>query len=50
MEHLLATEPDFTIQYTHKGNPKPQEYDRADALVVARAGLQDIKNKSLAEE
>jgi len=39
MEHLLATEPDFTIQYTNKGNPKPQEYDRADALVIARAGM-----------
>ena len=45
MEHLLATEPDFTIELTHKGNPKPQEFDRADALVVARAGL-----KLLAEE
>jgi len=50
MEHLLATEPDFTIQYTSKGNPKPQEFDRADALVIARAGLQDIWNKKLAEE
>ena len=39
MEHLLNTEPDFKIQRTHKGNPKPQEFDRADALVVARAGL-----------
>ena len=50
MEHLLATEPDFTIEYTHKGNPKPQEFDRADALVIARAGLQDKKNKKLAAE
>jgi Holliday junction resolvasome RuvABC endonuclease subunit len=46
MEHLLATEPDFTIQYTSKGNPKPQEYDRADALVIARAGM----NLIVAEE
>jgi hypothetical protein len=45
MEHLLATEPDFKIELTHKGNPKPQEFDRADALIVARAGL-----KLLAEE
>lgn len=50
MEHLLATDPYFKIQYTHKGNPKPQEFDRADALVIARAGLQDIKNKKLAAE
>lgn len=46
MEHLLATEPDFTIEYTNKGNPKPQEYDRADALVIARAGM----NLIVAEE
>jgi Holliday junction resolvasome RuvABC endonuclease subunit len=39
MEHLLTTDPDFTIERTHKGNPKPQEFDRADALIVARAGL-----------
>ena len=42
MEHLLATDPDFTIERTHKGNPKPQEFDRADALVIARAGLKDL--------
>jgi Holliday junction resolvasome RuvABC endonuclease subunit len=42
MEHLLATEPDFTIERTHKGNPKPQEFDRADAIVIARAGLKDL--------
>lgn len=48
MEHLLATDPDFTIQRTHKGNPKPQEFDRADALIIARAGLKDIENKALA--
>jgi len=46
MEHLLATEPNFTIEYTNKGNPKPQEYDRADALVIARAGM----NLIVAEE
>ena len=45
MEHLLATDPEFVIERTHQGNPKPQEYDRADALVIARAGL-----KELAEE
>lgn len=45
MEHLLATYPEFKIERTPKGNPKPQEFDRADALVIARAGL-----KELAEE
>ena len=50
MEHLLATDPDFTIEITHKGNPKPQEFDRADALIVARAGLKTIQDEKLAEE
>ena len=45
MDHLLATEPNFTIEYTNKGNPKPQEYDRADALVIARAGMNLIVAK-----
>ena len=50
MEHLLATEPDFTIERTSKGNPKPQEFDRADALVIARAGLQRIWDQKVASE
>jgi len=50
MEHLLETEPDFTIERTSKGNPKPQEYDRADALVIARAGLQRIWDQKVASE
>ena len=29
----------FDILYTKHGNPKPGEYDRADSLVIARAGF-----------
>lgn len=39
MEHLLKNEPGFMVEITHKGNPRPQEFDRADAIVIARAGL-----------
>lgn len=49
MEHLLATDEEFTIERTHRGNPKPQEYDRADALVIARAGLETIRQEKLAK-
>jgi len=42
MEYLLTTDSDFTIERTHRGNPKPQEFDRADALIIARAGLKDL--------
>ena len=38
LEHLLNTEPAFNIEYTKYGNPKPESYDRADAIVVAKAG------------
>ena len=38
LEHLLNTEPAFTIEYTKHGNPKPESYDRADAIVIAQAG------------
>ena len=38
LEHLLETEPAFKIEYTKHGNPKPESYDRADAIVIAKAG------------
>jgi len=38
LEHLLETEGAFKIEYTSHGNPKPESYDRADAIVVAKAG------------
>lgn len=38
LEHLLETEPAFKVEYTRYGNPKPESYDRADAIVIAKAG------------
>jgi len=38
LKYLLDNEPTFKVQYTHKGNPKPESYDRADAIIIARAG------------
>ena len=46
LEHLLDTEPAFKIEYTIHGNPKPDSYDKADAIVVARAGYR-IENENL---
>ena len=43
LEHLLETEPAFKIEYTSHGNPKPESYDRADAIVVAKVGW-EIEN------
>jgi hypothetical protein len=38
LNHLLENEPAFSIEYTKYGNPKPESYDRADAIVIAKAG------------
>jgi hypothetical protein len=38
LQHLLDNEPAFTVEYTKHGNPKPESYDRADAIVIAKAG------------
>jgi len=38
LQHLLDTEPAFKIEYTKFGNPKPESFDRADAIVIAKAG------------
>ena len=43
LEHLLDTEPAFKVEYTRHGNPKPESYDRADAIVIAKAGW-EIEN------
>ena len=38
LKFILTSEPSFDIVYTKHGNPKPGTYDKADAIVVARAG------------
>ena len=39
LKFLLDNEPGFVIDYTRHGNPKPESYDRADSLVIAKAGV-----------
>jgi len=36
----------FTYEMTRHGNPKPTTYDMADAIVVARAGLELLNQES----
>ena len=42
---LLDNEPTFVIDYTKFGNPTPGSYDRADSLVIARAGYSLCQNQ-----
>ena len=39
LQYVLDSVPEFEVQYTKHGNPKPGSYDRADSLVIAKAGL-----------
>ncbi len=45
LQFLLDNEADFEIEYTKQGNPKPGSYDRADALVVAKAGIYSLSEQ-----
>ena len=44
LQHLLDNEPAFKIEYTKHGNPKPDSYDKADAIIVAKAGYELEQN------
>ena len=46
MKFLLDNEEDFIVECTKNGNPKPQYYDQADAIVMAKAGLTCLKENS----
>ena len=46
LDYILNTEKKFSIQKTRNGNPKPESYDRADAIVIAKAGaIKEIENE-----
>jgi Holliday junction resolvasome RuvABC endonuclease subunit len=47
LKHLLETEPAFKIEYTKHGNPKPESYDKADAIIVAYAGCKIETQKQI---
>tara|TARA_Y100000310_G_scaffold8732_1_gene9228 strand:+ start:1702 stop:2238 length:537 start_codon:yes stop_codon:yes gene_type:complete len=46
LQYLLDTEPYFDVQYTLYDNPKPGSYDRADSLVIAKAGYKKWTQES----
>ena len=39
LKWVLDKYPDFSVEYTKHGNPKPKYFDIADAVVIAKAGL-----------
>ena len=47
LKKVLDTEDGFVVNYTRYGNPKPGTYDRADSLVIARAGYKICTEKNI---
>jgi hypothetical protein len=45
-QYILDNEPNFVVEYTKQGNPKPGSYDRADSLIIARSGYNLWKEKN----
>ena len=39
LNFLVDNEPAFVLEYTRNGNPKPECYDKADSMVIAKAGV-----------
>ncbi len=46
LKFILDKMPEFEVEYTKHGNPRPGYYDRADSVIIARAGHTLWKNKS----
>ena len=46
LQYVLDNEPSFVVEYTKQGNPKPGSYDRADSLIIARAGYNLWKERN----
>jgi hypothetical protein len=46
LDFIVDNEPTFDISYTKHGNPKPECFDKADSLVIARAGYEICKQKN----
>ena len=46
LQYVLDNELDFVVEYTKQENPKPGSYDRADSLVIARAGYNLWKERN----
>lgn len=45
VKYLLDNEPKFIVEETKAGNIKPQYYDIADSIVIAKAGYELVKQR-----
>lgn len=45
VQYLLDNEPHFVVEHTKAGNIKPQYYDIADSIVIAKAGYELVQQR-----
>jgi len=45
IQFLLDNEPNFVVEYTKTGKIKPQYYDIADSIVIAKAGWELVQQR-----
>lgn len=46
LQFVLDNDPHFPVEYTSKGNPKPDSFDKADSWVIGKAGWIVCNRKS----
>ena len=46
LQFVLDNDPNFVVEYTTKGNPRPESYDKADSWVIAKAGWSECQKRS----
>ncbi len=46
LKFVLDNCSDFDVEYTKFGNPKPGTFDRADSVIIAKAGLEKWRQTS----
>ena len=46
LQFVLDNEPQFVVEYTNKGNPRPDSYDKADSWVIAKSGFSEWQQKN----
>ena len=39
LQYVLDNEPNFVVEYTKFGNPRPKYFDMADSIIIAKAGF-----------
>jgi len=46
LQFVIDNEPEFMVEYTKFGNPRPGMFDRSDSYIIAKAGLVKCENNS----